>query len=690
MTVPTAHHLPWTRKHDKPGTPLLPDVATVAFPSRLEHLIELCNHGSQPASLHAAGSHWALSPAAISDATFVETHDFNNVFPALGRTLRDVLPSCATPQFLDWMTQHPTEPFFAGMANPDRAPLYYAHVESGKRIFQMYAELDQGDTSDPASLASHLISRTPHLSTVFSQRWAASTLGGAGGQTIVGALTTGTHGGDFDRPPLADSVVALHLVTDGGTHYWIERFSRNGKMADHDRLVQRYGTAEFGGPDKFKVHYCEAKDDLFNAALVQVGRFGIIYSVVLQVQAQYELRQSVELTTWESTRSLIADPMSTLFQQPSDGDPQRFLQVVVCPAPQADGSSHLCGITRRWTKPLSAGAGSAERVGAIVQSFDPQLNAPRFSHAGNQPAFDPANGGPSLLETACQDGDFAQGIVNAVAHEISTFLQNNAVAVGGGLALASTVGAPLVAALLPELLAILAILAALLALWEALNPQRLGQALNDVRGALLSDPTARGAGILAWRAISGKVFESQQSPGTMQAISYAVMDTHDYTDVSCQVNVDSVEVFFEATDPNLIVFVDRLLSFENDQEWNEGRAVVGYISLRFTEATQALIGPQLWARSVAVECSGLVDVDGSEQFVTFATQLALDPNINGVLHWGQRNDSSAADVEFRFNSGGSHSPDRLTRWRNILSQLTDRGLHNAFSSNFTRQTGLEP
>jgi len=40
-------------------------------------------------------------------------------------------------------------------------------------------------------------------------------LGGVDGQTVFGELTTGTHGGDFAQPPIADSVAALHLVADG-------------------------------------------------------------------------------------------------------------------------------------------------------------------------------------------------------------------------------------------------------------------------------------------------------------------------------------------------------------------------------------------------------------------------------------------------------------------------------------------
>jgi hypothetical protein len=38
-------------------------------------------------SFKAAGSHWALSNAAISDHTFIETHDPNEAHKAMGATL---------------------------------------------------------------------------------------------------------------------------------------------------------------------------------------------------------------------------------------------------------------------------------------------------------------------------------------------------------------------------------------------------------------------------------------------------------------------------------------------------------------------------------------------------------------------------------------------------------------------------
>src|SRR5205823_6161536 len=47
-------------------------------------------------------------------------------------------------------------------------------------------------------------------------------LGGYTGQTIAGAIVTGTHGSGMDLGPLADFVMSLQLVTTGGKLYQIE------------------------------------------------------------------------------------------------------------------------------------------------------------------------------------------------------------------------------------------------------------------------------------------------------------------------------------------------------------------------------------------------------------------------------------------------------------------------------------
>jgi hypothetical protein len=113
----------------------------------------------------------------------------------------------------------------------------------------LYAELDQGDDNQPDSLA--VLLRDAHQNASYLGPWAIETLGSAGGQTVFGALTTGTHGGDFRFPPLADSVVALHLVTDGGRHYWLEPKDHSlGQITDDARLKALYGDDKYRGNEQ--------------------------------------------------------------------------------------------------------------------------------------------------------------------------------------------------------------------------------------------------------------------------------------------------------------------------------------------------------------------------------------------------------------------------------------------------------
>jgi hypothetical protein len=708
MGIPQMLFSPWVRKHDKPGVPLIPQAPSTIFPQSLADLIEICRTRPPGQRLHAAGSHWALSTAAVSDHTFIETHDPNNILPAMGRTLYDVIPGCLADEFLTVLNEQTNNPTL-NVAPPD----YFWHFESGKRIFQLYSELDEGDAANPNSLAA--LMTTKFGNTRFNGSWALSTMGGAGGQTVVGALSTGTHGGDFDRPPIADAVVALHIVVDGGDHYWIEGSHRDKvPFTDAKKLHALFDNV---GPTKFHVIY---NDEVLSAARIQVGRFGAVYSAVVRVEPQYGLQSELKNTTWEAVKDLIKDPNSSLFTQnftmaSGPAIPQRFLQIAVNPIPTNNGNSHIASITRHWTLPLNSvppspgfppvnwsplvnPAGRPERVGnrltVPLTAVDPLINAPLYAQAGVNIAYSPDESGRTsfnLFDAACADANFMDGVVSGVYTEIDNFLSSNSVAIGGGLAAAVASGlGPTILALAPWLLLLLAFLAAFLNSLRN-DGSTVGQALNNLRQGLLSssDPNQRAAGILIWRAIAAKVWESQNAEQSFGAISYAVMDAHNYTDISCAVNVRSTEVFFEATDPRLIAFVDRLLQFEIDQEFQSGFSVAGYISLRFCGQTDASIGQEAFPRTVAVECSGLADEMGSIQFVDFAVTLAQDPNIKGRLHWGQQNSSTQQQIEFRFGDAPGSPTGGLHLWRETLALLTKNGRLDGFSSAFTRHAGLE-
>jgi hypothetical protein len=214
---------------------------------------------------------------------------------------------------------------------------------------------------------------------------------------------------------------------------------------------------------------------------------------------------------------------------------------------------------------------------------------------------------------------------------------------------------------------------------------RLGEVMNTLAQQLLDRrlPGERAAGLLIWQAIAYEFFSDAQQDAEYTAISYAVMDGHDYHDESCNVNADSIEVFFDATDPMLIAFIEAVLAYETRQE-THGKTFVGYASLRFTADTRATLGPERWPLTCAVEIAGLKDVDGVTELIDYAIALSRDPNFGGILHWGQRNPSDAADIALRFRDDGG-----LAAWRAQLAQITDDGRLDGFSSAFTRRTGLE-
>jgi hypothetical protein len=666
----------WRRKHDLPGAFMT--VPAVERPSSLAQLIDLCSQPRPPdRRLHAAGSHWALSTAAISDHTFIETNDpQGDSQPALARTLFEVIPGCINPDVITWMSRQGVPSFETNEG--DETP-YYVHVESGKRIYQLYAELDQNAEDQEFGLARRVFD--DFGTEKYFGPWAFPTLGSAGGQTVFGALTTGTHGGDFKLPPIADAVAAVHLVADGGKHYWIEPIVQpesSLQLTDDDLLMNTYGNV-----GDFQI---ERNDQLFRSVLVSAGRFGVVYSVVLRAVRQYMLHERRELHDWQDMKKLIADRTSSLYTQPSNN---RFLQLVVCLTSYANSSRNLCGKTQRWNTffdPSVGPLGRQERVGAIIDTATEERPWLLFENAGTSHGYGHKHPGqPSFLERACADGDFMIGLLEAVCEELQKFVDEHKVEIGSALgAVAVVAGAGALLALLAAIAVILLVLLAIVAAMRAAGSgHRLGQVLDDLRSSLLDrpDPVERQAGLLAWQMIAYKLFTSQQEPDSFDAISYAVMDTHDYRDLSCNVNVDSIEVFFRADDPMLTVFIDSLIAFELRQEL-QGKACIGYASLRFTGPTHAFLGPSQWQRTCAVEISALKDTSGGTDLIDFAIMLSRNRNFAGILHWGQRNESNVGDIEFRFGSN-------LQRWRQALAPITNDGQLDGFSSAFTRQTGLE-
>lgn len=100
------------------------------------------------------------------------------------------------------------------------------------------------------------------------------TSGASNGQTIAGAMSTGAHGSSIDVGGVQDYVVGIHLIVSPIRHIWLERKSA---PVVSDYFIQKIETELI------------RDDDLFNAALVSFGSFGIIHGVLIETETLFLL-----------------------------------------------------------------------------------------------------------------------------------------------------------------------------------------------------------------------------------------------------------------------------------------------------------------------------------------------------------------------------------------------------------------
>jgi hypothetical protein len=721
VATDTLKHVEWRRFHDPILDPKRPDVAEVHCADAPADFIEICR--KRPATglkLKAAGSHWSLSESTLSDDSALETHwpDAESVprNTGLAVDLRDLI---SQPLF-DFMVAHPPTPPDAAKDDPclrDGARnCFFVHLKSGTRVYEAYSALD-GMAATPTALATALnlkLKGGPNAG-AYNGPWGFMTLGGSGGQTVFGALTTGTHGGDFRQRPISDAVVALHLVTDGGDHFWIEpqHSPIEFPIADDAKLKHVYApldpTVRFG---------IIRDDDIFHSVVVGVGRFGVVVSVVLRVVPQYCLLEHRRLADWSDIQAALRGPArhhafdfaffpgtgaasdKSAFDErfkEAAATQNRFLQIAINPTPHLH-DEHRCGVTQRWFHPNTRPEALDPTSGAIRGRNERGTPGVAGMTSTYEPQDSPEGSGSSsgtFISRACGNGSFLVGILREVLKEIEQIILDNAVVAGGVVAGAIAVGAgsavaAVGAALCPVLAAIvLALAAAAAALEAAGDDTSLAEAADTIIKAIDAIPgVPHEFKVMLLRIVFKELFESQQDDRDYVAISYAVMDGHDYLDRSCFGNAESIEIFFDASRPAVYCsFVDAVLAFEAAQEERDMRFTVGYVSLRYVLGSRALIAPAQFPETVAIEISGIRDAAGSVPFIMNAVQLARNPMFAGCFHWGQFNPLKRPEVEKLFDGAPAL---RLSRWRNSLRQLTRFGAMDGFSSDFTRNAGLEP
>src|SRR5260221_637633 len=108
-----------------------------------------------------------------------------------------------------------------------------------------------------------------------AQRRAILAAGIGNGQTVAGSTSGGTHGSQITFGAMPDWVAGLHIATGSGQTLWIERKS---KPVVNDAFVAKLGAKLI------------RDDDIFHAAVVSFGTFGIIAAVAVETTPIYQLQ----------------------------------------------------------------------------------------------------------------------------------------------------------------------------------------------------------------------------------------------------------------------------------------------------------------------------------------------------------------------------------------------------------------
>ena len=107
-----------------------------------------------------------------------------------------------------------------------------------------------------------------------ADRRAIKAAGIGNGQTIAGSVSGNTHGAQITFGAMPDFVAGLHIATGSGRTLWIERASRPVFNEEFAAKIDAELIRD---------------DDIFNAAVVSFGTFGVVLAMAVETAPIYQL-----------------------------------------------------------------------------------------------------------------------------------------------------------------------------------------------------------------------------------------------------------------------------------------------------------------------------------------------------------------------------------------------------------------
>lgn len=158
------------------------------------------------------------------------------------------------------------------------------------------------------------------------------TSGASNGQTIAGAFSTGTHGAAFDFGATQDFIVGIHLIVGANRHVWLERKSA---PVVSQAFIDRLQTELI------------QDDDLFNAALIGFGSFGIIHGVMIEAEDLFLLETYMQRLPYDDSLKAIMNTLDFSNANLPCGNERPFHLSVYLNPYDMDGGAYVTTMYKR-------------------------------------------------------------------------------------------------------------------------------------------------------------------------------------------------------------------------------------------------------------------------------------------------------------------------------------------------------
>ncbi len=488
-------------------------------------------------------------------------------------------------------------------------------------------------------------------------RWALSTMGASSGQTIAGLLSTGSHGPDHNKPPFADYIRGIYLISNGGESYWIENTER---YINRDLIGRHF-------PD-LKRNNIIINNDWFYSVLVSAGTLGVIAVVLLEVETQYSLARKMQKSSWDILRSKLTNvsllnPINNATELLGiTGHPLKVPNIGYT-IPRLEAFELLINVYRKSDdyRPTA----SKDRDVFLVNYIRPSSDRPYDKYVRKK---QPRNN---------TGRDWLTGILVGAA---SVFTAG----IGGWLALGART-----AAAIDQV---------------HRNHKQLMNAWTLVRQAwMIVRAESGGTGTVA-DEISGFLIPASRPAISEYLPSFVSRNTYDGRG-SKEPGI-GMEAVVTTENNRHLDFLEEVFE-EFDGLFGEGKKFMGFFSLRFTKPSKAFLAPNFSGdnlgntdyvtkeynyRMCHIECLVLKEItavdnrvnDGNmegdtEVFVKKFEQLAKK---YGRLHWGQAHTLNAFDVKHHYHGS-------LSKYKSVKTQLENNDNKGTFSNYFTQRVGLE-